>query len=193
MAAPEENAYALLGLENGPAATEAEIKKVGRQASRGGCRGSAAHRRRLSPPPLPAAPPAPPALSTPNSCLTLSLHTPCPQTYRKLALLKHPDKNPDNPRAADEFAALQKAYDVLCDAEARAALDALFRCAAPLLSMLLLSMPLRPHCRRMHRIPVGPAFSSPVATSACLPARPPAGSRRRVRSAWRARTRSGGA
>ena len=28
MAAPEENAYQLLGLEQGPAATEMEIKKV---------------------------------------------------------------------------------------------------------------------------------------------------------------------
>ncbi|KAI7838457.1 hypothetical protein COHA_007720 [Chlorella ohadii] len=68
-----ENAYQLLGLEQGPTATEADIKKA----------------------------------------------------YRKLALVKHPDKNPDNPRAADEFAELQKAYDLLLDKEARAALDAL--------------------------------------------------------------------
>lgn len=50
-----------------------------------------------------------------------------PQAYRKLALVKHPDKNPDNPRAADEFAELQKAYDLLLDKEARAALDALVK------------------------------------------------------------------
>jgi curved DNA-binding protein CbpA len=37
------------------------------------------------------------------------------------------DKNPDNPNAADEFAALQRAYDILMDAEARAALDALLK------------------------------------------------------------------
>jgi curved DNA-binding protein CbpA len=49
------------------------------------------------------------------------------QAYRKLALLKHPDKNPDNPRAADEFAVLQKAYELLLDAEARAALDGLLK------------------------------------------------------------------
>lgn len=70
-----ENAYQLLGLEQGPAATEADIKKA----------------------------------------------------YRKLALVKHPDKNPDNPRAADEFQELQKAYDLLLDKEARAALDALLK------------------------------------------------------------------
>lgn len=49
------------------------------------------------------------------------------QAYRKLALLKHPDKNPDNPAAADEFAALQKAYDILTDAAAREALDKLLK------------------------------------------------------------------
>ena len=45
-------------------------------------------------------------------------------TIRKLALKLHPDKNPDNPDAAAEFTELQKAYALLCDAEARAALDA---------------------------------------------------------------------
>lgn len=47
----------------------------------------------------------------------------CTQAYRRLALQKHPDKNPDNPAAAEEFSIIQKAYDVLCDSEARAALD----------------------------------------------------------------------
>lgn len=50
-----------------------------------------------------------------------------PQAYRKLALVKHPDKNPDNPKAADEFQQLQRAYDLLCDKEARAALDQLLK------------------------------------------------------------------
>lgn len=77
------------------------------------------------PPPSPLPPPPPAAVAAPQ-------HTPLPcrrrsQAYRKLALVKHPDKNPDNPRAADEFAELQKAYDVLLDKEARAALDALVK------------------------------------------------------------------
>eukprot|EP00889_Picochlorum_renovo_P004923 jgi/Picre1/31953/NNA_007301.t1 len=45
------------------------------------------------------------------------------KAYRRLALQKHPDKNPDNPDAAQEFSRIQKAYDILCDSEARAALD----------------------------------------------------------------------
>jgi DnaJ family protein C protein 17 len=38
-------------------------------------------------------------------------------------LIKHPDKNPNNPNAANEFAALQRAYDLLADEEGRKALD----------------------------------------------------------------------
>ena len=32
------------------------------------------------------------------------------KAYRKLALLKHPDKNPDDPKAAENFQKLNKAY-----------------------------------------------------------------------------------
>ena len=37
---------------------------------------------------------------------------------------KHPDKNKDNPKAAEEFSRIGKAYEVLSDKDARAALDA---------------------------------------------------------------------
>jgi curved DNA-binding protein CbpA len=53
----------------------------------------------------------------------------CVQAYRKLALKKHPDKNPDNPKAAEDFNEIQKAYELLCDKEARSALDEWLRYA----------------------------------------------------------------
>lgn len=45
------------------------------------------------------------------------------KAYRKKALSCHPDKNPDNPRAAELFQQLSKALEVLTDAAARAAYD----------------------------------------------------------------------
>jgi len=39
--------------------------------------------------------------------------------YRKMSLLKHPDKNPDNPLAVQEFIRLTKAYNILTDETAR--------------------------------------------------------------------------
>jgi DnaJ family protein C protein 17 len=44
-----------------------------------------------------------------------------------LALKKHPDKQPNNPNAAAEFYPIQRAFDLLSDAKARAALDDLYR------------------------------------------------------------------
>lgn len=52
------------------------------------------------------------------------------RAFRRLALTKHPDKQPDNPRAAAEFDEIQKAYAVLTDGEARAALDGLLAARA---------------------------------------------------------------
>ena len=47
------------------------------------------------------------------------------QAYRKKALVLHPDKRKESERekAQEEFDQLQKAYDILCDPEARAALE----------------------------------------------------------------------
>lgn len=39
--------------------------------------------------------------------------------YRKKALKYHPDKNPDDPRAADLFQKLSKAYNILTDPAAK--------------------------------------------------------------------------
>lgn len=47
------------------------------------------------------------------------------KAYRKRALKCHPDKNPDNPRAAEEFHKLSKALEILTDAAAKAAYDKL--------------------------------------------------------------------
>lgn len=45
------------------------------------------------------------------------------KVYRKLAIVKHPDKNPNNPHAAAEFAQIDAAYRLLLDPAARSALD----------------------------------------------------------------------
>src|SRR3954467_7183371 len=45
------------------------------------------------------------------------------RSYRKLAVKFHPDKNPDDPQAEDRFKELGEAYDVLMDADKRAAYD----------------------------------------------------------------------
>ena len=43
--------------------------------------------------------------------------------YRKLAKEFHPDRNKDNPKAAEKFSAATKAYDLLSDKDTRAQYD----------------------------------------------------------------------
>src|SRR6266700_6152220 len=45
------------------------------------------------------------------------------RAYRKLAVKFHPDKNPDDAHAEEQFKELGEAYDVLMDEEKRAAYD----------------------------------------------------------------------
>ena len=45
------------------------------------------------------------------------------KAYRKLAMKLHPDQNPDNPAAEEQFKELAEAYDVLSDAEKRQVYD----------------------------------------------------------------------
>jgi molecular chaperone DnaJ len=45
------------------------------------------------------------------------------KSYRKLAMKWHPDRNPDNPKAEDHFKEAKEAYEILTDAQKRAAYD----------------------------------------------------------------------
>jgi molecular chaperone DnaJ len=45
------------------------------------------------------------------------------KAYRRLAMKYHPDRNPDNPKAEEQFKEAKEAYEVLCDANKRAAYD----------------------------------------------------------------------
>src|SRR6476659_2458624 len=45
------------------------------------------------------------------------------KSYRRLAMKWHPDRNPDNPKAEENFKEAKQAYEVLTDAGKRAAYD----------------------------------------------------------------------
>src|SRR5690349_16812127 len=45
------------------------------------------------------------------------------KSYRKLAMKYHPDRNPDNPKAEEQFKEAKEAYEMLSDAQKRAAYD----------------------------------------------------------------------
>src|SRR5512147_1127868 len=50
--------------------------------------------------------------------------------YRKLAAKHHPDKNPNDPKAAETFKEISEAYQVLGDAEKRKQYDQMRRLGA---------------------------------------------------------------
>ncbi len=52
------------------------------------------------------------------------------KAFRKLAKLHHPDRNPNNPQAADRFKEINEAHDVLSDATKRKKYDQLRRYGA---------------------------------------------------------------
>ena len=45
------------------------------------------------------------------------------KVYRKLAMKFHPDRNPDNPKAEEQFKEAKEAYEILSDKQKRSAYD----------------------------------------------------------------------
>jgi len=45
------------------------------------------------------------------------------KAYRRVAMLHHPDRNPDNPEAEELFKEAKEAYEILADVNKRAAYD----------------------------------------------------------------------
>ena len=45
------------------------------------------------------------------------------KAYRKLAMKHHPDRNPDNPKAEENFKEVKEAYEILSDSQKKAAYD----------------------------------------------------------------------
>ncbi|KAK4822364.1 hypothetical protein QYF61_013555 [Mycteria americana] len=126
--------YGLLGV--GEKASEKEVRAAGREPSRG--RGEARTGARSLPSlgasspalPPPAFPSGPAAVAEGGRRLgrgaafaVKSSSSIVKKAYRQKALTCHPDKNPDNPRAAEVFHQLSQALAVLTDAAARAAYD----------------------------------------------------------------------
>ena len=45
------------------------------------------------------------------------------KAYKRLAMKYHPDRNPDNPESEEKFKEAKEAYEILSDAQKRAAYD----------------------------------------------------------------------
>src|SRR3954465_15935155 len=45
------------------------------------------------------------------------------KSYRRLALKRHPDRNPDNPKAEEHFKEAKEAYEILSETHKRSAYD----------------------------------------------------------------------
>ena len=104
----KEDPYKILGLDQDSQVTEADIKKVSSGVLP--CSATSLTSKVF------------PALEEPVICSVnvsihhaLSMPIACLQAYRKLALTKHPDKQRDNPNAAAEFNAIQRAYEKVLD------------------------------------------------------------------------------
>jgi molecular chaperone DnaJ len=105
------------------------------------------------------------------------------KAYRRLAMKWHPDRNPDNPKAEENFKEAKEAYEVLCEPQKCAAYDQFGHAGAPdeagaSVAPFVAGAPVAgaseaavPHAASPSIMP-SPTAISPVVRRCCIPSPP---------------------